>query len=128
RVTVDVERLASAWLREQDDLTELARVVTVIPKTPTFPLVRLTLIDERQVYQPRHLTTTSLQIDCYGGPKALARLIADTVCDLLADEFPGAHPAGVITSVTCSMRYLPDATYKRAKPRYIVSAEIYSHP
>lgn len=129
-MTVDVERLASAWLRTLDAITDLVgdRVFTVIPSDPVFPLVRITLVDERQVYQPRHLTSTLLQIDVYGGPKAEARAAADAVADSLADDFPGSHDLGVVTAAQCSLRYLPDTTYQPAKPRYVVSADIFSHP
>jgi hypothetical protein len=129
-VTADVEAIASPWLRDRDRVTDIVdqRVYTAIPKSPVFPLVRLTLIDERQVYQPRHLTSTLLQLDCYGGPKATARDLADAVADELANNFPGAHEGGVVTSVECALRYLPDDTYDPAKPRYVVSAEIFSRP
>lgn len=130
-MTVDVERLASYWLRHQDPVTDLVdqRVYTEIPKEPTFPLVRLTLLDDRPVFErPRHLTNTLLQIDVYGGPKVLARQIADTVADELTANFPGAHEGGVISAASCSMRYLPDGSYEPAKPRYVLSVTIHSHP
>jgi hypothetical protein len=128
---VDVERLMSGWLRTRDAVTDLVeqRVYTAIPKDPTFPLVRLTLIDERTVFpRPRYLTSSLIQIDCYGGPKVDARAAADAVCDELTEHFTGSHDAGVVSAVDCSTRYLPDTTYDPAKPRYVVDVTVHSHP
>lgn len=129
--TVDVERLMSEWLRDQPEIEALVddRVYTVIPKDPEFPLIRLTLIDERTVFpRPRYLTSSLIQLDCYGGPKVVARAVADAVCDLLSAIFVGSHDAGVVTAVETSMRYLPDGSYDPAKPRYPVDVTVHSHP
>lgn len=130
-MTVDVERLMSEWLRAQAEIEALVgdRVYTAIPKDPVFPLIRLTLIDERTVFpRPRYLTSSLIQVDCYGGPKVVAREIADAVCDRLSEDFVGSHAAGVVTAVEASMRYLPDGTYEPAKPRYPVDVTVHSHP
>ena len=49
-MTVDAERLVSAWLREQEEITDLveSRVYTELPRQSTFPLIRLTQSPSRQ--------------------------------------------------------------------------------
>lgn len=132
-MTVDAERLLSAYLRNQASVTALVsdRVYTDLPSRATFPLVRLTLIGGQPVYSyPLFLDEAAIQIDCYGGPKVQARLLVDTVRQLLASpEFVGVHDLGVVTSVRFgSLHYLPDDAFEPPKPRYIAEASIFSRP
>lgn len=132
-MTVDAERLVSAYLRDQTTVTAVVgdRVYTDLPARATFPLVRLTLTGGAPVYsRPLFLDEAYIQIDCYGGPKVQARLIVDTVRGLLASpEFQGVHPLGVVTSVRFGdLRYLPDDAYEPPKPRYIAEASIFTRP
>lgn len=137
-MTVDVERLLSAFLRAGDDITDLVeqRVYTDLPRQATFPLVRLTLIGGAPVFsRPLYLDESLIQIDCYGGPKVLARQIADAVRGLMDTGFVGAHYdedealIGVITDVRFgAMHYAPDDVFDPPKPRYIVDTTVYSHP
>lgn len=132
-MSVDVERLMSAWLREQSEVTASCaqRVYTELPHTKTFPLVRLTLIDEQDVLgnAPMWLSSSLIQIDAYGGPKVTARQIADAIRTLLATTFRGGHDLGVITGTTFgSLRYDPDETFTPAQPRYRFDVNVYAHP
>lgn len=131
--TVDVERLMSAWLRDQVDVTDLVddRVYTELPASKTWPLVRLTLIDESAVFDvPLYLTSSVVQIDIYGGAKITAREIADTVRSLLAHSFIGTHDLlGVVTGVKfTSMAYDPDESLNPARPRYRFDVTVWAHP
>lgn len=136
-MTVDVERLLSTFLRAQDEIQDLVegRVYTDLPRQATFPLIRLTLIGGAPVFsRPLYLDESYVQIDCYGGPKVLARQIADTVRGLMAAKFIGAHHdedtlIGVISDVRFgAMQYAPDDVFDPPKPRYIVDTHVYSHP
>lgn len=135
-MTVDVERLTSAWLRARPTVAAEVdeRVYTELPAEKTFPLVRLTLIDERAVHsRPLWLTSSLIQFDVYGGPKVQAREITDLIRGLLADEFTGDHSigdtAGVVTGVKFgTMSYLPDTDLNPTRPRYRFDVEIFTHP
>lgn len=131
-MTVDVERLLSAWLRERTDITDVVgdRVYTEIPNRATFPFLRLSLIGGTPVTtRPLYLDESYIQLDAYGGPKALARQLMDITRDAIDTELTGVHPEGVVTGVTfSSMRYLPDDGYDPPRPRYVGSVFIYSHP
>ena len=131
-MTVDVERLVSAWLRARDDIVALVedRVFTEMPNRAVFPLLRLTLIGGNAVTsRPLYLDQSFIQIDAYGGPKVMARQIMDTVRFALDTEVVGAHPEGVITGVEfAGLRYLPDDGYDPPQPRYSATVFIYSHP
>jgi hypothetical protein len=131
-MTVDVERLVSAWLRARDDIVALVedRVFTEMPNRAVFPLLRLTLIGGNAVTsRPLYLDQSFIQLDAYGGPKVMARQIMDTVRFALDTELVGAHPEGVITGVEfAGLRYLPDDGYDPPQPRYSATVFIYSHP
>ena len=131
--TVDVERLMSSFLRGETDITDLVgdRVYTELPATKTWPLVRLTLIDESAVFdRPLYLTSSVIQIDAYGGAKVTAREIADTIRSLLAHSFNGTHDfLGVVTGVSfTSMAYDPDESFQPARPRYRFDVTVWAHP
>lgn len=133
-MTVDAERLLSAFLRAQTTITELVsdRVYTDLPSRATFPLIRLTLIGGEPPYSvPLHLDRAYLQIDCYGGPKFLARQIVDVVRDLMAAEtFRTYHDdLGVVSDVEFGqLAYLPDVTFDPPKPRYMAEVTLLTHP
>jgi hypothetical protein len=128
----DVERLLSAWLREQIELTDLTddRIYTSVPSRPEFPLLRvyrlggIPLLD-----QPLWIDDAFMQFDAWGGPKATAWEIAETTRALLASRFVGVHPEGIVANVKLGeLRYEPDAEYTPAKPRYLFTATIRVHP
>lgn len=135
-MTVDVERLLSAFLRSRDEITDLVeqRVYTDLPRQAVFPLLRLTLIGGAPVFsRPLYLDESYVQLDCYGGPKVMARQIADVARELMVGPFIGAHSfdsvSGVISDVRFgAMHYAPDDVFDPPKPRYIVDTHVYSHP
>lgn len=132
-MTVDAERLTSAYLRADPDMAAIVgdRIYTELPSRAVFPLVKITLIGGEPVYShPLFLDEAFIQFDCYGGPKVQARLIVDTLRDLLASgEFQSVHDMGVVTSVRFgSLHYLPDDSFEPPKPRFICEASIYTRP
>jgi hypothetical protein len=58
----------------------------------------------------RWLQTARLQVDVWGGPKAQASLIAETIAAVAARDLVGVHPEGVVTGVDVQTppTYLPD--------------------
>lgn len=132
-MTVDVERLASTWLRARADVIAIVadRVVTEVPNRAVFPFLRLTLIGGAPVYShPLFLDEAYIQFDAFGGPKVVARNLIDTVRSALAADFCGLHlGVGVVTSVLFGeLAYVPDDLFDPPKPRYVASASIYTHP
>lgn len=132
-MTVDVERLASAWLRARDDVAAIVedRVVTDTPNRAVFPFLRLTLLGGSPVFsQPLYLDEAFIQFDAFGGPKVVARQLIDVVRHALADDFAGFHEGiGTVTSVRFGeLAYVPDDLYDPPKPRYVATASIFTHP
>jgi hypothetical protein len=133
-VMVDAERLISAWLRAQPEITAIVgdRVYTDMPSHAVVPLLRLTQIGGAPIGSwPMWLDDAHIQFDAYGGPKVLARQLIDTTRALLSSPaFVGHHPGvGVVTGVDwLELTYLPDDDYEPAKPRYIASASVFTHP
>lgn len=132
-MTVDAERLVSSYLRDRSEITDIVgdRVYTDMPKLAVFPLVRITLLGGSPRYSyPLWLDEAFLQLDAYGGPKALARQLVDHLREALVDtEFAVRHTAGVITGVRFGeLMYLPDDLYDPPKPRYVAEVSVFSHP
>lgn len=134
-MTVDAERLLSAWLRNRPAVQAIVadRVYTELPATPTFPSIRLTLIDGEPTaptWQPSlHHHADHVQIECYGGPKKQARDLEDTVSAELAAGIVGVHDLGAVTGVTFGQRpYVPDDTFNPPRPRYIRDVTLYTRP
>lgn len=132
-MTVDAERLLSAFLRGRTEVTDIVadRVYTDLPSRPVFPLIRITLIGGRPAWSaPLYLDEAFLQLDCYGGPKVQARLIVDTVRSLLSTTtFRTMHAGGVVTDVQFGeLSYLPDDAFDPPKPRYMAEVSILTHP
>lgn len=131
-MTVDVERLLSAFLRAQPAMTALVddRVVTEVPNRAVFPFLRLTQIAGSPVYsRPLWFDEALIQLDSFGGPKVIARQIIDVARDAMATTFLGTHDGvGVVTSVRFGdLSYLPDDLFDPPKPRYVALASIYTH-
>lgn len=131
-MTVDVERLISAWLRARPEVAAIVddRVYTEIPNNAVFPFMRVTLIGGRPVYsRPLFLDEALMQIDAFGGPKVIARQLIDLTRAALAADFLGVHAGvGVVTSVTFGeLAYVPDDTWEPPKPRYAATASVYTH-
>ena len=131
-MTVDAERLVAGWLRARPDITALVddRVVTVVPNRAVFPFLKVSQIGGSPVFnRPLYLDEAYLQIDAYGGPKALARQLIDLARQALTDEFVGLHPEGTVTSVRWGdLSYIPDDAYLPPQPRFLAMASVYTHP
>lgn len=131
-MTVDAEQLLSVWLRANEDVTELVadRIYTELPRDKMWPAVRITRYDGRAVHpRPRWLEEVNLQVEVFGGRKTEAYDIADTIAQLVADELVGGHDLGVVTWVgEIGNRYLPDDTFRPAKPRYILDFPVRTRP
>lgn len=129
---VDVERLLSEWLRSLDSVTELVgdRIYTEMPATKNFPLVVLTLITDVPVFsQPLRLTGSRVQIDCYGGPKVVARRISDVIRGEIDANLSGPHDGAVVTGVDVGAASpQPDQDFNPPKPRYRGDVTIWAHP
>lgn len=106
------------------------RVYTVLPKTKTWPLVRVTRYGGLPVTSPAlRLDAPTVQIEAFGGPKKTAHDLAQTCRAAMAERLPGAHPEGFVTGVTFgAFADLPDATFEPARPRFLFTSTIYVHP
>lgn len=132
-MTPDIERLLVAWALTLGDVTAIVdqRIYTELPAGPkTWPLVRITLLDERSVLpKPRWLISSLIQVDCYGGPKVLARTGAGHLLDHIDQDLIGVHDLGVVTDGTAgALRYLPDQALDPAQPRYTFDLTVTHHP
>lgn len=132
-ITVDVERLLSAWLRARPEIAAIVgdRVVTTVPNRAVFPFLKITQLAGEPVFsQPLYLDEAYLQLDAYGGPKVQARELIDLVRHAMSEEFLGLHDGvGVVTSVRFGdLSYIPDDGYDPAVPRYLAMASVYTHP
>jgi hypothetical protein len=134
----DVERLVVDFLRDQPELAVLVddRVYTAIPALKQgeadwrWPLVRVVRFAGRPVRpRPRWLDAPVVQFEAFGGRKAEAWSIAETVGALLSARLVGVHAQGTVTDVEAgSPGYQPDDTYTPAKPRYLFTSTIHTHP
>lgn len=133
RLLPDVEKLVSVYLRAHTAVTALVaqRVYTVIPNSADAeePLVRLTQFNSLDaIPNVPHLDAAFLQVDAYGGPKAVASLIGRTVRAALAD-LPGTHDEGIVTGVrTAGWAYDPDGDFPTARPRFRFDLTVWAHP
>lgn len=134
----NVAALVTAFLRAQPEIVALVgdRVVTELGKDQEYPAVRITQFTDRPTI-PRPLvhTAATLQLEAFGGPKALAWKIAETARAALCARFNGRQSytvngnpiEGRITGCDASgMRDLPDATFTPAKPRYLFTITAYA--
>ncbi len=135
-MTVDVERLTSAWLRNRTELDPMLsdRIYTTLPADKTFPAMRLTLIDDEAITErPLWVTKSQLQFDVWGGPKAQARAIADTTRYLLDRFYIGTQSIGDVDGVISgvgfgSYGYDVDPDFQPERPRYRFVVFITAHP
>lgn len=128
----DVEKVISAYLRSRAEVAALVegRVYTEIPKMPVFPLVRLMRVGgEPLTTRPLYIDQALLQIDAFGGPKALARQIAETCRHVLSEAHLTSHSGASVDNVEFgSFQWLPDPTFEPAKPRYSFDVSVTIHP
>jgi hypothetical protein len=133
-VLPDVELIVVTYLRRDGSRVGALvddRVYTTVPKAAEFPLLRVVRFGGgARRSAPLHLAAPSLQLDAYGGSKADARRLLDTAFAELADIAYHEHDDAVVTGITLGAggRYLPDADYDPAKPRYSGDVTVWLHP
>lgn len=127
----DVELVTVTFLKAQAAISSLVgtRVYTVVPNSPTWPLLRVVRIGGGPLSSyPLHLDQALLQIDAYGGSKYEARTLVETVKAELAEIQLASHSGAVVTGANFgTTRYLPDSTFDPARPRYVADVEISIH-
>jgi len=135
RLLPDAEALLSAHLRADTDVQALVgqRVYTMLPSAKEWPLVRL-----QRVGGPSDGTPTGyallrdqalLQVECYGGPKAVAWQVANTVRASIAQTIAGPHTGGWCERATLgNTRYLPDESFDPARPRVLFDVTLFLRP
>lgn len=128
----NIEHLVSTFLQTHPNITPLiaGRSYTVIPNSPTWPLVRVSQYDDLPAGQrPLHHVAYFIQVEAFGGSKAQAWTIAATCRSALAADLVGSHADGVVTGVdTRGLSDQPDDSYSPAKPRWLFAATVYAHP
>jgi hypothetical protein len=125
----DVERLVSAYLRGRPRMTALVggRIYTAFPaKAGAGALLLIQRIGgEPPLSQPLVVDAAELQLDAYGGPKALAYQLAATARAELAALEGQVRPEGVVAAVRFgALRWQPDDTYDQPRPRYLLDATV----
>lgn len=147
RLIPDVEQLVSGFLRAQPEVVAFFaagvtsegksvthpptdRVYTDLPAGPVWPAVRVNRVGGSPVTnEPLWLDQALIQLDVFGGPKALARDLAETCRAVIDARLPGVHSEGVVTAVRFGqLAYHPDDTYPTARPKYDLLITIFTHP
>ena len=129
----DVERLVSSYLRAHAMVEGLIgeRVFTAYPaKAGEGPLVLVQRIGGTPpLSHPLVVDEAQLQIDAYGGGKALAWAVMATVLAAF-DELEGqVRPEGSVAAVRQgAIRWQPDDTFKPARPRFIADVTLTTRP
>jgi hypothetical protein len=128
----NVEGLVSTFLQDDPDqqLVTGDRCYTALPKDKTYPLLRVTQIDDQKVTQrPLWVVTTLLQVEAWGDNQWDAWRAAATAQSVLAARLEGVHSRGVVTGVRFSgLRNVPDPDFTPAKPRRIFTCQVTAHP
>ena len=98
----DTLGLVIAWLQAQTELSALVstRVMSRLPKSKTFPLVRITRIGGTEVHGHNHwLHDPMVQVDCFAKTEQSAFDVARVASALLSQRFDGLVTAGGISAV-----------------------------
>jgi hypothetical protein len=120
----DVEAIVSAYLRSRPRVVAIVgdRVYGAFPsKAGPEPIVLVQRVGGiPPLSQPLVVDEADLQLDAWGGPKALARELADTCRAELASLEGTEQPGGIIGAVRFgALRWLPDETFSPPRPRYV---------
>jgi len=133
----DAEVIVSSFLRATPEVAAIvgSRVYTALPAGDlTFPLLRVSRIGSLPIAsRPLWAEAVDLQVEAYGGPKAVARTLLDTVRAAMAQRLRGRHPAGAVAAVAFrGASYVPDADVPsdtgRPRPRYVATVAVTVHP
>lgn len=128
----DVERAIAFVLRAHPELADLLdRIFTVTPANvgpEPFVLVRR-IGGAPTVSRPLVHEVASLQVDSYGGAKAVAQRWSRTVAAVLA-ELTGTVDDGMTVGVVTGTqlgpsRYLPDEVFEPARARYVLDVDVF---
>lgn len=122
----NIQKLLSEFLRGHPEVEALVgeRIYTTLPAGHnTWPAVRLTRIGGSAIPPARVMDRPIVQIDCWGGPKAVALDVAETIAQVIAEELPGRHADGYVyggdSVVFGPLRDMPDTTFDPARPRFV---------
>ena len=119
------------YLRLRPELTALipaAKIVTEIPTNPTYPYILVTLGGGGGIWPA--LDEPSMQVDTFGGSKALCGQIARMVRACVWAAANDVVPAVVICSGAEEMApaYIPDTVPTPPLPRYTARYSLLLHP
>lgn len=131
-VAADVELLVTGYLRTHPDVSPLATggLHTELGPHPSWPLLLVKRLGGPRLY-PGHISRPRVQVEAWGEQheRPEARLLAATAQAALLD-LPGIHGSTVVTDVTeeSDLMWLPDPVTTPARPRYLFSLLITTHP
>lgn len=128
-VQPDIELAVVNFFRTHAALTSLgATIGKELPAAPPWPFVVVTRLGGPVRY-PGWVAAPRLQIDSWADTKKKARDAADAAVAAVFD-LPGIRSGAVITDagVDAGPQWLPDATLPVARPRYVFTALLTSHP
>jgi len=119
------------YLRLRPELTALipaAKIVTEIPTNPTYPYVLVTLGGGGGIWPA--IDEPSMQVDTFGGSKALCGQIARMVSACIEAIANDVVPAAVLCSGSSEMRmaWIPDTVTSPPLARYTARYSVLMHP
>lgn len=127
----DVTQLAIDALLAQSPVTALVgtRIYPRIPDTPTWPLLRVSVVDE--IERQWHTGLARVQVDCWGAGNTLtdeqqARTIARTLVSVHRD-LRGAYASGRISNTGLGA-VVPAPDPDNGRPRFVVDLLLHVHP
>jgi hypothetical protein len=133
-LTVDVEALITTFLRGQTAVTALVidRVYSDLPHDRTYPLVLVNRTGGGFTYK-QYLEEADVEIAAHGGTHKQAYNLANACLTSMATSIVGSHSDGVVTKVKAtSVVYQPEVDSAdpqgHARPRYLVSVTVTTHP
>lgn len=131
----NIEALVTAFYRVQPEVIAIVPVrdvVTEFRKEQDWPAVRIRQFNDAPTdgTRLRH-SRFDLQVECFGGPKALARLLAETCRAAAVDRLDGRQTFGnvdaLVTKCTVGgLRDLPDNEFTPAKPRWLFTLAVHA--
>lgn len=129
----DAEALLSQFLRAQEELVDEIgdRVYTVIPKNPTWPLVRLFRVGGTpRLSRPLVVDQPLIQLEAYGGTKQQAHDLIELARSLIAARIEGVHDdvGNVCGYGFGNLSWLPDNSYTPSRARYVADVELTLKP
>lgn len=129
----DVEKLVSQYLRAHPAVSALVgeRVFTAFPaQAGKEALVLVTRIGGTPpLSHPLVVDEAQLQIDAYGGGKALAWAVMATVLAAFEELQGLVRPEGSVSAVRQgAIRFQPDDTFKPSRPRFIADVTLTTRP